>query len=252
MSLLSVQREGAGPTFVWLHGFTQSRASAHQFRSILTGTRELLTLDLPGHGSASALKASLDETADLVMDALDGQHVALGGYSFGARVALHVALRHPGSLNQLVLLGATRGIENERERLERRERDEALAKRIEEIGGPAFLDEWLAQPMFAALPPDPLERSARSTHAEGLANSLRVAGTGTQAWLAPQLSGITVPTLTLAGGSDLKFAAEATAIAKGVARGSSDVVDAAGHAAHLEQPELTAQRITSFLESFDC
>ncbi len=248
MSLLSVQREGAGPTFVWLHGFTQTRASAHQFRSILAGTRDLWTLDLPGHGSASVLKASLDETADLVVDALDGQRVALGGYSFGARVALHVALRHPDSLNQLVLLGATRGIQDERERLERRERDEALAARIEEIGVPAFLDEWLAQPMFAALAPDTLERSARSTHAEGLANSLRLAGTGTQAWLAPLLSGMTVPTLSLAGASDIKFAAEATAIAEGVPLGSIEFIDAAGHAAHLEQPESTARRIDSYLD----
>jgi 2-succinyl-6-hydroxy-2,4-cyclohexadiene-1-carboxylate synthase len=247
MSLLSVQREGAGPTFVWLHGFTQTRASAHQFRSILAGTHELLTLDLPGHGSASALKASLDETADLVMDALDGQPVALGGYSFGARVALHVALRHPGRLSQLVLVGATRGIKNDSERRERRERDEALATRIEEIGVPAFLDEWLAQPMFAALPQDPLERAARSQNAAGLASSLRRAGTGTQDWLAPLLATITVPTLTLAGANDTKFAAEAAAIAQGVATGSSNFVDSAGHAAHLEQPESTARRITSFL-----
>jgi 2-succinyl-6-hydroxy-2,4-cyclohexadiene-1-carboxylate synthase len=249
MSLLSVQREGSGPTFVWLHGFTQTRASAHQFRSILAGSHELLTLDLPGHGTARGLKGSLEESADWVADVLPDGAVALGGYSFGGRVALHLALRNPELLNHLVLLGATRGIENQWERRARRDRDEALAQRIHKIGGPAFLDEWLAQPMFAALPDDPLERAARSADADGLANSLRLAGTGTQAWLAPLLASITTPTLALAGVRDTKFSAEAQAIALAVSSGSYDLIDAAGHAAHLEQPAATAQRIASFLAS---
>jgi 2-succinyl-6-hydroxy-2,4-cyclohexadiene-1-carboxylate synthase len=247
MSLLSVQREGTGPTFVWLHGFTQTRASAHQFRSILAGSNELLTLDLPGHGTAQKLKASLEETADLVAEVLPDEPVALGGYSFGGRVALHLALRHPARLRYLVLLGATRGIENQLERRARRDRDEALAHRIDEIGGPAFLDEWLGQPMFAALPDDPLERAARSADTDGLANSLRLAGTGAQAWLAPLLATITAPTLALAGARDAKFSAEAQAIALAMSRGSYDLIDGAGHAAHLERPETTAERIASFL-----
>jgi 2-succinyl-6-hydroxy-2,4-cyclohexadiene-1-carboxylate synthase len=249
MSLLSVQREGAGPTFVWLHGFTQTRASAHQFRSILAGANELLTLDLPGHGTAHEVKATLEETADLVTEALPDEPVALGGYSFGARVALHVALRHPGQINRLVLIGATRGIKDEVERAERRARDEALAQRILEIGAAAFLDEWLAQPMFAGLPADPLERAARSSHAQGLANSLRLAGTGTQAWLEPVLATIDSPTLTLAGALDKKFSVEASAIQFSVPESTVRLIDSAGHAAHLEQPERAAVAVAEFLAS---
>jgi 2-succinyl-6-hydroxy-2,4-cyclohexadiene-1-carboxylate synthase len=249
MSLLSIQREGSGSTFVWLHGFTQTRNSARQFRSILAGTRELWTLDLPGHGTADSLRATLDETADLVAEILPDRPVDLGGYSFGARIALHVALRHPARVRRLVVLGASRGLEDESARRDRRARDEQLAKRIEEIGAPAFVDEWLTQPMFASLVHDPLERAVRSTHsARGLADSLRLAGTGTQTWLAPLLGTITAPTLALAGARDAKFAAEARAIAREVARGSYDLIDDAGHAAHIEQPESSAMRITSFLD----
>jgi pimeloyl-ACP methyl ester carboxylesterase len=32
-----------------------------------------------------------------------------------------------------------------------------------------------------------------------------------------------------------------------MSRGSYDLIDGAGHAAHLERPETTAERITSFL-----
>jgi 2-succinyl-6-hydroxy-2,4-cyclohexadiene-1-carboxylate synthase len=247
MSLLSVQQEGSGSSFVWLHGFTQTRASAHQFRSILAGSHELLTLDLPGHGSAHALSASLDEAADLVIAVLPSEQFVLGGYSFGARVALHIALRHPQRVRELVLLGATRGIQDETLRQERRTRDEELAARIERIGTDLFLDEWLAQPMFASLPNDPRERAARSTDAKGLANSLRFAGTGTQTWLGPRMATMTVPTLTLAGSLDQKFRIEARAIAESVPSGHVELVSDASHAAHLERPEATAHLIQSWL-----
>jgi 2-succinyl-6-hydroxy-2,4-cyclohexadiene-1-carboxylate synthase len=249
MPLLSYDRQGSGPTLVWLHGFTQTRSSAHQFRSILAGTNELLTLDLPGHGAAAEVRATLEETADLLAKVLPEEPLALGGYSFGARVALHVALRHPGRIGRLVILGASRGIEDPAERMARRRRDEQLANRMEEIGAKAFLDEWLAQPMFASLPTDATERAARSFNARGLAASLRLSGTGTQEWLEPRLHEITIPTLALAGSNDAKFSIEAAAIAAGVAHGSCVLIEGAGHAAHLEQPQASAQAVNSFLIS---
>lgn len=249
MPLLSFDRHGSGPAFVWLHGFTQTRASAHQFRTILAGTCEVLTLDLPGHGTAATVSATLEETADLLAATLPDEPVALGGYSYGARVALHVALRHPTRVSRLVVLGATRGIKDEAERAGRRDRDEALARRIEAIGTRAFLDEWLAQPMFATLARDEIEMAARSSDASGLANSLRHSGTGSQEWLDDRLASITMPTLALAGEHDAKFTLEARAIARGVANGFYHPIANAGHAAHLEQPALSAETVQSFLLS---
>ena len=250
MSLLGVQRRGSGPPLVWLHGFTQTRDSAHQFRSILAGTNELLTLDLPGHGENAAIAASLDESADLLVEALPLEPFILGGYSFGARVALHFALRYPQRLKALVLLGASRGIFDQTEREQRRKSDEALATRIEAIGSDAFLDEWLAREMFRSLPKDPLERAARSTNAAGLASSLRHAGTGTQRWLVPELASLSVPTLAMAGALDEKFSLEATAIAKGVVNGDVELVADAHHAAHLEHPDSTALVVQRFTHRF--
>jgi 2-succinyl-6-hydroxy-2,4-cyclohexadiene-1-carboxylate synthase len=247
MSLLGVQRRGSGPVLVWLHGFTQTKDSAHQFRSILAGTNEVLTLDLPGHGENAAILASLDETVDLLAEVLADEPFTLGGYSFGARVALHFALRYPTRVIQLVVLGATRGIADDTEREERRRSDDALAERIETIGAEAFLDEWLAREMFASLPNDPLERAARSTNAAGLAGSLRLAGTGAQRWLAPELSSLSVPTLALAGALDPKFRLEATAIAEDVVNGCATFVTDAHHAAHLEQPQRCAAQVMDFI-----
>ena len=235
---------------MWLHGFTQTRDSAHQFRSILAGTNEVLTLDLPGHGENAAIVASLDETADLLDEVLPLEGFALGGYSFGARVALHFALRYPERVTRLVLLGASRGIRDDAEREQRRRSDDELADHIESIGAESFLDEWLSREMFASLPKDPNERAARSRDAAGLANSLRHAGTGTQRWLAPALASLSMPTLALAGSFDEKFSLEAKAIAGGVEHGHTAFIDGAHHAAHLEQPAPSAASVSSFIFRF--
>jgi len=245
MSLLGLQRVGSGPVLVWLHGFTQTKDSAHEFLSILAGTYELLTIDLPGHGQNSSISATLDETADLLADVLPKDPFLLGGYSLGGRVALHVARRHPERLSQLVLLSATLGIRDEAERLSRRERDEALADRIEEIGTNDFLDEWLAQPMFASLPHDDKERRARSHDARGLAMSLRRAGAGTQSWLGEALRDFSHPALALAGAHDKKFVLEARRLQDALPSASSAVVADAGHAAHLERPRLVADLVSA-------
>ncbi len=235
---------------MWLHGFTQTKDSAHQFRSILAGTTELLTLDLPGHGQNAAIVASLPETADLLDEVLAHDDFALGGYSFGARVALHFALRYPARVTHLVLLGATRGIRDDAEREERRRSDDRLADHVESVGAEAFLDEWLGREMFASLPKDPAERAARSHDAAGLANSLRHAGTGTQRWLGPSLASLSMPTLALAGARDQKFSLEATAIANGVANGSAAFIEEANHAAHLERPQSSAASVLDFISRF--
>ena len=184
--------------------------------------------------------------AELVLDALPREPVVLGGYSFGARVALHVALRDSSRLRALVVLGASRGIRDPVERAQRVARDEALAQHLEEVGTDVFLEQWLAQPLFERLGPL-AEPETRSVDATGMANSLRRAGTGTQEWLGDRLGTLDVATLALAGDADTKFALEARAIADTVARGRSATIRDAGHAAHLEQPERVAAAIEAFL-----
>lgn len=230
---------------MWLHGFTQTRTSAHEYRTILAGGREVWTLDLPGHGDARAVRATLSETADFVVEALGDEAVDLGGYSFGARVALHIALSHPRSVRRLVLLGASRGIRDPSERAMRRASDDRLARHIEEVGADAFLLEWLAQPLFATLATS--EPESRSHDSAGLASSLRLAGTGTQEWLGARLSEISVPVLAIAGERDEKFCAEALAIAEGVRDGRLSLIADAGHAAHLESPAACAHAVNAFL-----
>jgi 2-succinyl-6-hydroxy-2,4-cyclohexadiene-1-carboxylate synthase len=167
-----------------------------------------------------------------------GQAVYVG-YSMGGRLALHLALARPDLVDGLVLLGATAGIEVEQARAARRAADEALASDVEQDGVDAFLERWLAQPLFASLPPEAADRDDRRRNtAAGLAASLRLAGTGTQEPLWDRLATLTMPVLVLAGERDERFAGLGRRMAGTIgANASFAVVPGAGHAAHLEDPE---------------
>jgi 2-succinyl-6-hydroxy-2,4-cyclohexadiene-1-carboxylate synthase len=165
----------------------------------------------------------------------------------GGRVSLHAALRHPGSVHALVLIGATAGIDDEAERSARRRADEQLADRIESTGVEAFIDEWLRAPLFAGLTSETAQRDDRLRNtATGLASSLRATGTGTQAPLWDRLHEITAPVLVLAGEHDTKFRALGERMAGSMPDATFGVIADAGHSVHLEQPEATADAIAEW------
>jgi 2-succinyl-6-hydroxy-2,4-cyclohexadiene-1-carboxylate synthase len=244
-----VDDSGLAPRLAFAHGFTQTSAS---WQSTIEALRPLLPaagyrpVDLPGHGAASALRTDLWGAADhLVAEAGRAVYV---GYSMGGRVALHAALAHPERVPGLVLIGATAGIDDRAERLARREADEALADRLEEIGVEAFVDEWLANPLFAGLTPATAMRDDRLRNtAEGLASSLRLAGTGTQTPLWDRLGEVRRPALVLAGEHDAKFRALGERLATALPAADFEVVPGAGHSVQLERPGETAARIVAWL-----
>ncbi len=125
------------------------------------------------------------------------------------------------------------------ERAARRAADEQLATELERDGVAQFLERWLAQPLFASLPPEAagLDDRLRNT-AAGLASSLRLAGTGTQQPLWDQLAELSMPVLVVAGERDDKFSAIGSRIAEAIGPNATfALVPGAGHACHLEQPD---------------
>lgn len=245
--MLHAEVSGRGPRLVLLHGFTQTGRSWGRFGELVGTGRELVRVDLPGHGGSAAVRAGLRESAALVSEVARSGSDAydLLGYSLGARLALHVAILRPEGLGRLVLIGATAGIEEPERRAERVSRDGVLAGRAEsDLEG--FLARWVAQPMFAGLRDHGLDERRRND-GQGLASSLRLAGTGTQEPLWDRLGEIGSPVLALAGMNDVRFARAAARIARSVPDGVTSLVPGAGHAAHLEQPALSARIVTRFL-----
>jgi 2-succinyl-6-hydroxy-2,4-cyclohexadiene-1-carboxylate synthase len=147
------------------------------------------------------------------------------------------------------VIGSSPGIADETERAARRAADNKLADHIMDVGVETFLDEWLAQPLFADLTLDEEGRADRLRNTvDGLASSLRHGGTGAQGSLWPRLREINMPVLTIAGELDAKFAAIGRQIAASVPQGKSVEIPGAGHAAHLQQPQLVMQAVVDWLD----
>jgi 2-succinyl-6-hydroxy-2,4-cyclohexadiene-1-carboxylate synthase len=257
VSVLNWERAGnpEGRGLVLAHGFTQTRRLWGEFGVLLGRTHLLVLVDLPGHGGSSAVRADLDEGADRIVEAageaLGDEPFDLLGYSLGARFALHAALSRPDRVARLVVIGATGGIDDPESARARRARDDALADSLEssgDLGG--FLERWLSAPMFAGLRPTAADLGERMHNTpEGLASSLRLAGTGTQAPLWDRLRQLRAPALILAGQDDPRFVANGARLAQAIPSAAFALVPGARHAAHLHQPAITARMVASWLDT---
>ena len=251
---------GSGAPLLLLHGFTGNSASWSRLSDELASRHRVIAIDLIGSGATSAprdpsryeFEQVVDDLAEIAYQLDLGRPTWLG-YSMGGRLALGLALRHPDQVSALILESATPGIQNEEERLQRRAADETLARRIEEIGVQEFANEWERFPMWASqsrLPPGVLQeqREVRLHNNDvGLANSLRGMGQGAQPSYWDRLAEIRAPVLLIAGALDRKFSGIAGQMGVRIPDATLVVVPEAGHAVHLEQPQLFSGLVANFL-----
>jgi len=227
---------------VFVHGFTQSAASWHAVDVLLDEKLDRRFLDVPDGLDFVATASAIGEVGGR------GTYV---GYSMGGRLCLQLALDRAELVDRLVLVSASPGIRGEVERAARREADERQAQEIERDGVDAFLERWLAQPMFATVPPERAGLADRK-HAntvETLTHQLRVLGQGAQPDNWPRLHSLGVPALLIAGALDVKYVDSAHQMGTQIADARVDVIAEAGHACHLEQPAAVAHAVTSWLRT---
>ena len=232
---------------VLVHGFTQTLRSWDRLATLLSETFQVVRVDLPGHGGSADVDLGFEETAAALGEA--GGAATYVGYSLGGRLCLRLALDRPDLVQTLVLVGASPGLADAGERAARLAADEALAAEIERTGTAAFLEQWLAQSMFATLAPDPEDMEARLANPPaGLARALRRLGAGVQEPLWDRLGELKVPVLAVTGQEDTKFSALADEMAGAIGVNAQAVALAgAGHAAHLERPASFHRLLTAFL-----
>ena len=217
-----------------LHGFTATGRSWDPVRRLLDAQRypDVVTPDLRA-------RSFPEQVEQLRQD----EPYVLAGYSMGGRIALHLALAQPEMVKRLVLISTTAGIEDPRDREQRRAADERLAAEIERDGVEAFAERWARGPLFAGQPPQ--VRAAahadrlRWTAAE-LAVTLRGMGTGTMEPVWDRLAEIRAEAIVLVGERDTKFRAVGERLARGLPNAELRVVEDAGHALHLERPDAVA------------
>ncbi len=112
------------PRFVWAHGWGQSRRALSPLAEALSGQATHLLLDFPGFGDSPAPPEAWGtaEYADASADLLASRPPASGtiwiGHSFGCRVGLQIAARHPESVSALFLIAGA-GLPRQRSLSER-------------------------------------------------------------------------------------------------------------------------------------
>ncbi|MCO5169845.1 MAG: alpha/beta fold hydrolase [Planctomycetes bacterium] len=251
---------GRAPAVVALHGFTGGGADFLGLAPRLG--RRVVALDLVGHGLSPAPVARAPYALDRqlgrlgrALDRLGLEACVLLGYSLGARVALHLALRR--RVLGLVLIGGTPGLTDEAERTARREEDARRAAAAARDGVRAFLAAWRAQPLIATQARAPawlqgaMRRGRARLTAHGLARTLEALSPGALPPLWDALPTLTAPTLLVTGEGDARFEPVARAMRERLPRARHAAVPGAGHAPHLERPAACARVVRRWLANPD-
>jgi 2-succinyl-6-hydroxy-2,4-cyclohexadiene-1-carboxylate synthase len=240
---------GKGEPLVLLHGFTGSSKSWLPHMQTYKYDVACIAVDLIGHGGSDApsnperyrMDKCLTDLAGL-LDVMGIDRAHLLGYSMGGRVALAFAATYPQRVRSLIIESAGPGLDNVDDRKARVRSDEGWAELIEQQGLESFVNHWEEQPLFTTQ--SALTDSARSelrtqrlrNNAQGLINSLRGLGTGSQPSYWNRLNTLTMPTLLITGAYDAKYCDIARRIATLIPDARHEIVPNVGHTIHLENP----------------
>jgi pimeloyl-ACP methyl ester carboxylesterase len=247
---LRVQVKGEGPAVVYFHG-----PWGLTWGPFLEALARSFTVYAPEHpgttpGSPDAIQ-HVDTLWDLVLchdellDRLGLADVALAGHSFGALVACVVAAQRPARVRRLALIDPI-GLW----------RDDApvtnwMLGALSELANSVFVDPGasVAQALFT-IPDDPEEAALARTRL-----MWAMGATGKFIWPIPdkglrkRIHRIQAPTLLVWGREDrlvpLVYADEFSRRLPGA---RIEVVEKAGHAPQLEQPEATARLVEAFFK----
>lgn len=250
--------KGHKETLVLFHGFTSRTTTWHPFITDFQKEFQVLMIDLPGHGKTKTPPRTMQSfSADFeqILTKLSIDSCHLLGYSMGGRTALSFAMLYPERVKSLVLESASPGLRTEQERAIRVANDQALMNRIKSDGIAAFVNYWENIPLFntqKSLPKSTqkkIRQERLSQTVNGLAHSLKYMGTGAQSSWWGHLDRFNNPVCLLVGEKDNKFLNINKQMTALFPQSEFKVVDNAGHAIHVEQPEIFGKIVREFIHS---
>lgn len=250
-----VWRSGSGQPVVLLHGVGMDLSMWDFVAERLQRQFLVLRYDMIGHGPSQQPDPPYSlsmyvEQLSLVLAANGIAAAGIVGFSMGSLVAEAFALAHPAKTKWLIALN---GVFN------RSDADRAaVLKRVAdaEVQGPTAgldvaIDRWFT-PQFREQNPEIVESVRQRIMADdkhAFAGAYRVFGTA-DAELAPHISEIECPTLSMTGEFDQRSTPEmAKAIAKLVRNGEYAILAGQRHLTPLEVPDQISGHLERFLRS---
>ncbi len=255
----AVSGSGEGAPLLLLHGFTGSGHDWTIWQAGMASDHRRIAIDLLGHGASDSpapeRHAVERQAADIVtlLERMGAAPADVLGYSFGARVALRLAIDAPRAVQRLILESPSAGIRDAHARADRVTADGLWVEQLGRGDQAGFVRDWAAQPIFAsqrALPATVRDRVVEQrlvNRPAGLAASLLGAGQGVMRPMQDRLLTIGTPTLVISGRLDPGGAERAAEVAAAIPGATHVNVDGAGHTPHVETPERFRQLVEDFL-----
>ncbi|MGB6205861.1 alpha/beta fold hydrolase [Mycobacterium sp.] len=233
--------QAAGVPLLLTHGFGATAGMWERNVDALSVDRPVIVWDQRGHGSSDAPDdmASYSEqisVADMaaILDAAGADRAVLGGMSLGGYLSLAFHLVHPERVAALVLVDTGPGYRNDEARDKWNAWVERRAQQLERGEGRVDTSAELAQ--------------AVHEHPEGLPRAARGVMAQKDARVITSLDSIAVPALVIVGAEDTDFLAGAEYMHRHIPNSRKVVIDDAGHAANMDQPETFNAAVREFLE----
>ena len=230
-----------GVPLLLTHGFGATSGMWDLNIDALSIDRPVIVWDQRGHGSSDApddmnLYSEQIAVADMVaiLDAVGADRAVIGGMSLGGYLSLAFHLVHPQRVAALVLVDTGPGYRNDEARDKWNAWVERRAQELE--GGRTRTDSSAELAQAVHLHPEGLPRAARGVMAQK------------DARVITSLDSIAVPTLVIVGADDTDFRAGADYMNRHIANSRKVVIDNAGHAANMDQPEVFNAAVRELLK----
>jgi pimeloyl-ACP methyl ester carboxylesterase len=235
---------GEGPVVLLAHGYSATSQMWQGQVAPVSKAHKLVIWDMRGHGrSASPDDPSLYSEAHTVadmaalLDAVGARKAIVGGLSLGGYMSLAFHRRHPERVEALLIIDTGPGYKNDEARDGWNRNALKTAQRYETEG----LD------VLAAGSAE--RRTAQHASAKGLALAARGMLTQRDAGVITSLPDIRVPSIVMVGAEDTPFLAASDYMAARIPGAKKAVIEGAGHAANLDQPEAFNAALMGFLEA---
>ena len=239
---LHYETRGSGPALLLTHGFSATAQMWSDQLAAFSDDHTVITWDLRGHGHSDAPKqdalyseALAVEDMAAILDHHGFETAVVGGLSLGGYLSLAFHATYPERVTGLLIIDCGPGYRRDDARAAWNETAHARALAIERDGAAALAEA------------SPEQATAEHRDIEGLAYAARNLLTQHSARVIDSLPSIRVPSLVIAGAQDTPFLAATDYMAAKIPGASKLIIENAGHAVNLDQPQAFNAGVRRFL-----